>query len=226
MHSCHPYQESAMTSRNIRVSDDKIQAQLLLLGEPDHMSTPEQWHHLPCVSLSLWERLEHLTAASCAVSSDAMYLAWCWILHSATGSSLLGVGWVTPWTELRLFLTIHSSVFYSPPSCRGEGLRCFLRGAGEQRRVRVPGLDCPSWLKGGWAPPHREPVAFSSSSAHNRICYICCHCPHQSPWEILSLQRLFSFKRVVNICTEECTRNLGEKNYPKIKECFQFSKKN
>lgn len=31
-----------MTSGNIRVSDDKIQAQLLLLGEPDHMSTPDQ----------------------------------------------------------------------------------------------------------------------------------------------------------------------------------------
>ncbi|OWK53346.1 SH3 domain-binding glutamic acid-rich-like protein [Lonchura striata] len=29
-----------------------------------------------------------------------------------------------------------------------DRLRCVLRGAGEQRRVRVPGLDCTSWVKG------------------------------------------------------------------------------
>lgn len=50
-----------MTSGNVGVSDHKVQAQLLLQEEHPHQacaSTCLVW------SLSLWERLQHLTAAS------------------------------------------------------------------------------------------------------------------------------------------------------------------
>lgn len=50
-----------MTSGNISVSEDKVQAQLLLQEE-----RPYQISDNTCLvrSLSLWERLEHLTATS------------------------------------------------------------------------------------------------------------------------------------------------------------------
>lgn len=50
-----------MTSGNIRVSGDKVQAQLLLQEERPHQTSDNTCLVL---SLSLWERPEHLTATS------------------------------------------------------------------------------------------------------------------------------------------------------------------
>uniref|UniRef100_A0A8C3ULF7 SH3 domain-binding glutamic acid-rich-like protein 1 n=15 Tax=Passeriformes TaxID=9126 RepID=A0A8C3ULF7_CATUS len=71
-----------------------------------------------------------------------------------------------------------------------------------------------------------EPVAFTPSFSPQDPLHGL-SLPHQSPWEMLTLQRLsgFSFKRVFNICTEECVRNLVEKNYPKSKNVFNSVKK-
>lgn len=79
--------------------------------------------------------------------ADAGFCIW---LQEAV--CLVWVGWhpKLSWDDFWQFIAMS---FILSPSCHGEGLQCFLWGAREQRCVRIPGLDCTSWVKGRWAFP-------------------------------------------------------------------------